>query len=184
MASQESRDNYYADAAARAQLQATREALQFLRDQWTQQRADQQPWMRLGSGATDKLGFLMGIPGFAGSMLTAGAIPSGWTKGTERNWPGGGTPPPGSPPPPGDGAPPPDQTPPPGDGGGGPGGPGEDVPNWPSGVSPLALITGMAGASRGSADPGLVQVQAPDGEIRRMPRSQAQRFAQLGARIL
>src|SRR3990167_10859434 len=81
MASQESRDNYAADEAARAQLQATREALQFLRDQWAQQREDQQPWMQMGGGAAKRLGYLMGLEGYAPANLQGGPIPEGWTKG-------------------------------------------------------------------------------------------------------
>src|SRR3990167_5362247 len=109
MASQESRDNYAADEAARAQLQATREALQFLRDQWAQQREDQRPWMQMGGGAANRLGYLMGLEGYAPANLTgAFPVPDGWTKGGSGGGAGGGTGGSGGGmPPPGGGMPPP-----------------------------------------------------------------------------
>lgn len=162
MASQESYDNYYADKAAQAQLQATRDALAFLKEQWEQQRADQEPWRKMGGGAANKLGYLMGLEGYTTPSLTAvGARAPIGSSGY---------------PPPNDSSMPPGPPTPSGGGGGAP--PYDQRDN--SYANPLALITGMGGA--GGDD--MVEVQAPTGERRRMPKSQAQRFVQMGATLI
>ena len=162
MASKEQQDQAAAQAAANAQLQAMREALAFLREQYSQQREDQAPFTKIGGGAVNKLGYLMGIQGY--QPLRAGGPGSQETDAGGRRGGPFGLPP---------------QT---GAGGSDPAGSDWPVPDSPRrrgpieggyASSPLALIAGTTAPS--------VRLRAPTGETRSVPADQVDQYLARGA---
>ena len=168
------------DRAAEAQLQANREALDFLKQQWETARADFQPWLTTGTTATNKLNESLtnmtapGLPAKLRQRMEGGYDPQTGrltptpapTTLSQFNQPGGGI----------------------------------NLSKRPDNVSTTMPVPVPRQPRLGNEDTladfnrtplsstqpvrhsRLVRVQAPDGEIRELPLVQAARAMQLGAR--